>query len=72
MGGQGVATGVDANTRPTGYVVVEAHVRRLRLVELHVPIAVGGYLLVKTLAQRDLGERRAVRWEGASRERSTT
>lgn len=72
VSGQGIAARVNADARAPRDVVVEPDVGRLRLVELHVPVAVGRYLLVQTLAQGHLGERRAVRRERPGRERSAT
>lgn len=68
VGGQRVATSVDSDGSASRYGVVKLDVRRLRLIELHVPIAVGLYLLGQFLAQRDLAKGGAVWWETARRE----
>lgn len=71
VGGQRVATSVDSNGSTSRYGVVKLDIGRLRLIELHVPIAIGLYLLGQFLAQRNLAKGGAVgwktaRWESAS------
>lgn len=70
--GKSVPPRVDADASTARDIVVESHVRGFRLVELHVPVAVRRYLLAELLSQPDLGEGRAVRWEGSRREGSCT
>lgn len=47
--GQRVPPGVDADAGTAGDAVVEAYVGGLRLVELHVPVAIRRYLLAELL-----------------------
>lgn len=68
VGGQRVATSVDSDGSTSRYGVVKLDISRLRLIELHVPIAIGLYLLGQFLAQRDLAKGGAVWWETARRE----
>ena len=63
VGGQGVASGVKRQTGATRNAQFKAHVRSLRMVKLHVPVAVGGNDAVGTFAHRHLSEGCAVRWE---------
>lgn len=69
---QCVPPGVNADARTPWDVVIETHVSCLRLIELHVPIAVGRYLLAELLSQADLSKSGAVGWERFCRERSCT
>lgn len=69
---QGVAARVHTYRGAPGDAVIELDVRRLRLVELHVPVAVRWDLLRQPLAERDLREGGTVRWEASRRERSCT
>lgn len=69
--GQRIATRVHADRGAARNVVLELDVGRLRLVELHVPVAVRCDLLGQLLAERDLREGGAVRRETARRERAT-
>lgn len=70
--GERVPPRVDTDASTSWDVVVESHVRCLRLVELHVPVAVGWYLLAELLPQADLGEGRPVRRERPGGEGSRT
>jgi len=68
VGGQGVPPAVDSDGSASRDRVVKLDVGRLRLVELHVPVAVRLDLLGQLLAEGDLSEGGAVRWEAACRE----
>lgn len=70
--GQCVPPRVHADAGTAGDAVVEAHVGGLRLVKLHVPVAVRRYLLTELLSEADLGESRAVRRERPRRESTRT
>lgn len=68
--GQRVPSSVHANGSAPRDVVIEFNVRRLRQIELHVPVAVRIDGLGQLLAQLDLREGRAVRREAASWKRA--
>ena len=70
--GKSVSSRVDADAGAAWDIVIETHVRRLRLVELHVPIAVRWYFLAQLLSQAHLGESRAVRRKRPGGESSCT
>lgn len=70
--GQRVSPGVHADARTARDAVVETHVGGLRLVKLHVPVAVRWYLLAELLSQADLSESRAVGRERPCRKGSRT
>lgn len=71
MRGQRVAARVHADRGATRNIVLELDVGRLRLVELHVPVAVRCDLFGQLLAERDLREGGAVRRETARRKGAT-
>ena len=48
--GKGVSSRVDADASTARDVVIETHISRLRLVELHVPVAVRWYFLAQLLS----------------------
>lgn len=68
--GQRVSPSVHADTCAARDAVIKAHVGGLRLVELHIPVAVRRYLLAQLLSQTDLSEGRPVRGERPRREGS--
>lgn len=67
-----VSSRVDADARSTRNIIVEPHVRRFRLIELHVPVAVRRYLFAQLLPQPHLGECGAVGWKRSGWECSRT
>lgn len=72
VGRQGIPPGVDADRGTPRDPVVELDVRRFRLVELHVPVAVRGNFLRQPLAEGDLREGGAIGWETSCWECSCT
>ena len=66
VGGEGVPAGVEADGRAPRHLEVKVHVSGLWLVELHVPVAVGGDHLGQLLrAELDLLEAGAIGRQGA-------
>lgn len=70
--GEGIPPRIDPDGGSPRDTVVELDVRRFRLVELHIPVAVRGDFLRESLAEGDLREGGTVRWETSCRERSRT
>lgn len=68
--GQRVPSSVHADTGAARDAVIKPHVGGLRLVELHIPVAVRRYLLAQLLSQTDLSEGRSVRGERPRRKGS--
>lgn len=72
VSGQRIASPVDTNGSTSRYGVVKLNIRRFRLIELHVPIAVRLYLLSQFLTQCDLAKSGAIGWKTACRECAST
>lgn len=67
---QCVSSCVYTDARTTWYVVVKTNVGGLRLIELHIPVAIRLNLFAEFLSKADLSEGRTIGWERSSREGS--
>lgn len=65
-----IPSSVDTDRCPSRDIVVELDVRGFSQIELHVPVAVRVDGLGQLLAQLDLRERGAIRWEASGGKRA--